>query len=1047
MGAQSSSEGRAQVEKLVSTFEKNRAYYRSKEFSESATRSTLIDPFWSALGWDVSDSEGLGPYRDVIVEQAIKSAPTAAGEEDWDGDLSDEELAERVIHSTFPDYVFRTEGEPRFVCEAKRPAVSLRAKGPTFQAKSYGYTMEGVTLAVLTDFEEFRVFDARYRPELSLPSAGIVPGLDLKYTHYLDRWDRIWALLSREAVAGGSLEVYTRKQPAKGSTPVSVAFLAELAGWRKRIAEDLIQRNANLTRWELAEATQRILDRVVFIRTMEDRGVLAQLALRPFARTTDSFQKMRPEFRRLDAIYNGQLFAPHFLEDLDLSDSVMQPLIASLYPPQSPFRFDAISSDLLGRIYEQFLGEEITVDGDSVSIQEKPEVRHSGGVYYTPRWIVDRIVSSILGPLVEGKTPKAVANLRVVDPACGSGAFLLGAFDFLVTWHERYYSDHPHETPERHYVADSGDRRLTADEKGRIVANNLFGCDIDPQAVEVTQMSLYIAILQGESLGSLTKQQRMFHSTYLPRLDKNIRCGNSLLGYSTVQDGQLLQDPDLIRRINPFDWDDPKAGFGEVFTKRRGFDAVIGNPPYTRTQVLQKYRPEETALCAAEYETGQEGSFDLASLFVEQGLRLLRPDGRLGFIITRQFAETDAGRPLREILAKGRHVSSIVDFNHGFVFYRTGPGTKPVSAYTMLLLLSNKPTGEWQLTRVPPPPTAIATRAAEAPSSPRTATISHAVLGAGPWDLLFPVEQELLDRMAHAHPSLSEVAGGVIFQGVPTGADYVFWVNNGGPLDGDPTLHRVTSRPRGSRPVQEGLIEAELLRPVWAGSADLTRFHANASASSLIVPYDTSPPSSAGKAYALVDGDRMRSSYPHAWDWLEANKPELLGRSKPQKNKSWTDDNYWGYSRPQNLERFDRPKIWVPYMISHLCATYDAGNHAMVNVTTGGYGIPEETLSEDAPWVTALLNSHLLSWALHCYSRAFAGDWFAARKGTLGRLPIACPDKDTRDQIIALYQACVKARAGEDAEELAVATEAFDRAVYDLYEVTHAERLFVREGL
>ena len=545
--------------------------------------------------------------------------------------------------------------------------MNLARKAPSFQAKSYAWTMR-LPIAVLTDFEELRVFDARHRPHYDQPDAGLVPGFNLKFTDYPDHWSTIWGLLSREAVLGGSLDGFIARHPARGAQPVDRSFLAELDDWRKRVARDLYDRNPELNHWDIAEATQRILDRVVFTRVMEDRGIVTEPILRRHARLADSYRRLGPEFRRLDAVYNGQLFAYHFSERLELSDELFQNLVASMYFP-APYRFDVVAVDLLGSIYERFLGQEITVTPrDGVKVEDKPEVRHAGGVYYTPRWVVERIVERTVGPLVEGKTPRAVANIKIVDPACGSGAFLLGAFDYLVAWHEHYYDLHPEENPKGHFVTAGGARRLTADAKATILANNIFGVDLDAQAVEVTQMSLYLALLQDENLATLQAQQRLFETAFLPKLDRNIRWGNSLLSSDDLPNSVLFGSEELRRRVNPLDWTDKAGGFGEVFAKRGGFDAVIGNPPYTRVQVLRQYRPEETAAYQARYRSASEGSFDIASPFIERGLELLRPDGRLGFIVSRQFCETAAGRPLREKLAGGRHVQEVVDFGAGLVF-------------------------------------------------------------------------------------------------------------------------------------------------------------------------------------------------------------------------------------------------------------------------------------------------------------------------------------------------------------------------------------------
>lgn len=1030
--ARDKSEGKERVERLVEAFSANLSHYKSPSYPETAARNQFIDSFFEALGWDVDDEGAAGPRRDVVVENRQRTEVGVAGEEEWDDDLTADELAERTTETRFPDYVFRIDLRNRFVAEAKKPSVNLARKAPSFQAKSYAWTMR-LPIAVLTDFEELRIFDARYRPRYDEPETGLLPDFDLRFTDYLDTWDSIWNLLGREAVVAGSLEQFISRNPARGAQAVDRSFLADLAQWRVRVAEDLKDRNPDLDRWEISEATQRILDRVVFTRVMEDRGIVSEPILRRHARLADSYRKLAPEFRRLDAVYNGQLFAYHFSERLDLSDEVFQSLVASLYFP-APYRFDVVTVDLLGSIYERFLGQEITVSArGGVEVEDKPEVRHAGGVYYTPRWIVERIVERTVGPLVEGKSPRAVANVKIVDPACGSGAFLLGAFDYLVAWHERYYDLHPRENPNGHFLTAAGERRLTADTKATILANNLFGVDLDAQAVEVTQMSLYLALLQDENLATLQAQQRLFQSAFLPKLDRNILWGNSLLASDDLPDDVLFGTEDLRRRVNPLDWWDTAGGFGDVFTKRGGFDAVIGNPPYTRVQILRRYRPEETAAYQAKYRAASEGSFDIASPFIERGLELLRPDGRLGFIVSRQFCETAAGKPLRALLSGGRHVQEIVDFGAGLVF-------DPVSAYTVILVLSKGASKSWRLTRVPSPPSLPAVIAAETKESPLTAIVPAAELGSAEWSLDVPAERDLLHRLGADHQSLGEVCGNVVFQGVVTGADYVYRLRDLGPSPENGI--RCVGRRDGN---VQGLIEESLLRPVYAGRSDIRRFDVAEAEEVLFLPYQRHRST---QPFVLMTRSDL-GDYPHARAWLDQHEEELRSRKG-----AWTALNWWSFSRRQNLERFEEPKILVPYMIDHLCAQLDEGGHFFVNVTTGGYGIPIDGV-EDPPYLEALLNSRILSWVLRRYSRAFRGGWFAARKGNLVRLPIALPGGKQRAEVVATYQRCVtshgavaNARRGND-HELAArahreAVRRFDRVVEAIYDLDDAEVTLVK---
>jgi len=436
-------------------------------------------------------------------------------------------------------------------------------------------------------------------------------------------------------------------------------------------------------------------------------------------------------------------------------------------------------------VYERFLGTQFTLrDTGAVALTLKPEIRHAGGVYYTPKWVVDHMVAASLAPLLEGRRPEQLTDLKFLDPACGSGTFLLGLLNYLIDWHERYYDAHPRVDPENHYTNTRGDRRLTTDFKGRLVTNNIHGVDVDPRAVEVAQMSLYLRILEEETSSTLSAQARLFEGAHLPNLARNVRSGNSLIDSMMV--AGTTDTEEVTRRINPFDWQHNTHGFGPVFRARGGFDVVIGNPPYTRVQVLRGSRPEETRIMEASYVTAT-AAFDIASLFIEKGLALLRPrlarqrgtGGVLTYITTRGFTETDAAEPVRELLATGQHIASIIDFHAGRVFPEAG-------AYTVIMKATQRANPTWRLVRVPDPPSRAALSAALADPLV-SADVPAVALGGKPWSLALPAEEALLTRLALL-PSLSDITGDSIFQGVTTGGDDYYRCLDVSAVPGHPEL-------------------------------------------------------------------------------------------------------------------------------------------------------------------------------------------------------------------------------------------------------------------
>src|SRR6266702_3098486 len=256
---------------------------------------------------------------------------------------------------------------------------------------------------------------------------------------------------------------------------------------------------------------------------------------------------------------------------MSVSASSLMMLMTGIIPDCSTFKKKRMSLNHLTHSHQ-------------VQIEEKPEVRKAGGVYYTPTFIVNYIVQHTLSKLLEGKKPGprgGASKIKIVDPACGSGSFLIVAYQYLLDWHrDRYVEDGPEKHRKELYQGPGGVWRLTTQEKKRILLNSIYGVDIDTQAVEVTKLSLLLKVLEGESNQSLISQLRLFHERALPDLDRNIKCGNSLIGpdfYDIVQTSFF--DEEERYRMNVFDW---TSAFPDVFSGDNlpGFDAVIGNPPY-----------------------------------------------------------------------------------------------------------------------------------------------------------------------------------------------------------------------------------------------------------------------------------------------------------------------------------------------------------------------------------------------------------------------------------------------------------------------------------
>ncbi len=643
------------VSDLIERFRRNLPDYQSGRYNETQVRLEFIDPFFEALGWDVHNKKGYAEaYKDVVHEDQVKVRGTTKA----------------------PDYGFRIGGTRKFFVEAKKPSINIKDDvHPAYQLRRYAWSAK-LPLSILTDFEELAVYDCRIRP-VKTDKSGTARVMYFTFDEYVEKWDELAGIFSREAVLQGSFDRYAESsRPKRGTAEVDAAFLGEIERWRETLARNIALRNPGLTVRDLNFAVQRTIDRVIFLRIAEDRGLEPYGRLRNLAGQVETYAELCRLYLRADERYNSGLF--HFKSEkgragqpdeftvrLRIDDKVIRDILRNLYYPDSPYEFSVLPADILGQVYEQFLGKVIRLTaGGQAKVEDKPEVKKAGGVYYTPTYIVDYIVEHTVGSLLEGLAPNQAAELRICDPACGSGSFLLGAYQYLLDWHRDYYlADDPEKyaraargRAQALYQAQGGEWRLTTAEKRRILLNNIYGVDIDPQAVEVTRLSLLLKVLEGENEGSLGQQLAFFQERALPDLEGNIKCGNSLIGpdYYDRQGRQMAMfDAEELQRVNAFDW---RAEFPGVMAAG-GFDAVIGNPPYVRQEGLG----EAKGYFQAHYAT-HKPTADLYVNFVEKGVTILNPKGKFGMIVSNKWLRAAYGKPLREFLVDKATIEQIVDF-------------------------------------------------------------------------------------------------------------------------------------------------------------------------------------------------------------------------------------------------------------------------------------------------------------------------------------------------------------------------------------------------
>ncbi|MFA6571767.1 MAG: N-6 DNA methylase, partial [Bacteroidota bacterium] len=635
---------------LVERFRNNIEVYKSSRYDEENTKIDFIDKFFAQLGWDVyNDSGSSEDFREVVREDKviIQGRPKS------------------------PDYAFKVGRERQFFVEAKKPGTNIKDNtGPAFQLRRYAYTA-GLPISILTDFEEFSIYDTGVKPSEN-DSASVARIFYCKYDEYEKHWDFLNNTISKQAVWQGKLKKYTTDNTKKkGTQSVDKELLKLIETWRYELAKNISLRNRELDIYQLNEAVQTLIDRIIFLRMAEDRNTEAYGFLQEIAGRKEIYTSLVKYFDSSNKKYNSGLFATaQWLDVLGIDDKIFKTIINDLYYPM-PYEFSVLPIEILGQIYEQFLGKTITLSDRHVAdVIEKPEVRKAGGVYYTPKYIVDYIVENTVGKKIENKLPKEIETLTILDPACGSGSFLVGAYKFLLNYHSEYYTNANNVAKAlkdgKIYSAGKDDYRLTIREKKKILLNNIYGVDIDSQAVEVTKLSLLLTLMEGEIVESRGQLfLKSISEALLPNLNNNIKCGNSLIGTDFYKDKDLvLFDRHEQRKINCFDWD---VEFKEIMSDG-GFDVVIGNPPYIKLQTMMESQQESLPYFKEKYNSASSNNIDIYLIFLEKAHKIINNAGIAGYILPHKFFQEQMGENIRKYLAQHNAIKEIINFGANQIF-------------------------------------------------------------------------------------------------------------------------------------------------------------------------------------------------------------------------------------------------------------------------------------------------------------------------------------------------------------------------------------------
>ena len=998
---------KSELRKLIINFRRNEAgYCRSgSSYNETQLRKDFVEPFFEILGWDVTNTNGLPQnLREVAYEGRVNS-----------GDESR------------PDYAFTLAGKRKFFVETKKPSVPVeRDSKSALQLRSYGWSAE-LPISILTNFRYLIIYDCKPAPrEEDTFRIGRVRVY--RYSEYEHDFEEIHELLSRKSVYSGLFDMQHKKPLTKGILPFDEYLLTQIDNWRKRLAKEMLKKNPAITEDELNYVFESFINRIVFLRICEDREIEKYQTLIQTA-NKDTRNKLLDVFRAADTKYDSGIF--DFRKDtislrIAISDDTLIEIIKDLYYPRSPYKFSVVDSHILGQIYELFLTKKIVITNRKAKLVTKPEIAHDLGIVSTPRFVVEEIVNKAIGPFCRGKEPGLISKLKFADPACGSGSFLLETYNYLLNNNLNFYvgsQDHS-----KIYRGEGDTWYLTIEEKKRILTNNIFGIDIDPSAVEVTKFSLLVRLLQDETASSV---QAIQGGRILPSLEENIQCGNSLVDKSffSFKKASELTASDLDK-LKAFDWN---ASF--KFGDRGGFDAILGNPPYTRIQVMKKLFPLELKYYQQHYDVGRANNFDKYYLFVECALSHLNNDGIASFIIPHKFMKIKAGEALRRKITEGNHLQDLVHFGKEQVF--EGSAT----TYTCMLTLCKVGTDKFKLELVKDLHTWKYDLTNRQPIEVKASEI-----GSSPWLLIVGPMKCLVERFQKLPKKLSDIAD--IFVGLQTSMDKVYIVK---PQFNPKSSNKICFKDFNGK---EWQIERGLTRPAIY---DL-----------IITPYMTIKPNSRiiypyyqkGGHTLPYSEVQLKSKFPLGFKYL-SNYKKLLEKRNMGGSQV---DSWFRYGRSQSLAKFDgRKKLIVKVLSLAPCFTYDSSN---VCFTGGGngpyYGVSlkgGQDLSEH--FIQGILNSKLIDLFVKNWSSVFRAGYYSYGKEYIENLPIVSldlrnnSDKHFHDQIVKIVNELIslEQKLGDTKipskrkniiSQESVLKEELNETVYELYKLTENEKTYLR---
>ena len=955
-----------QLEALIAAFKKDYAVLKAPQYIEAQLRNDFLNPLLKTFGWDVENETGKTQFlRNVIQEEGI--------------DVEEDD----AIAKKNPDYTLRILGARKLFVEAKKVSIDIdKSAKSAFQTRRYGWNAN-LGISILTNFERLIVYDCRYKPQAT-DDPNVARYSNFHFTDFLKEFNTLYDLLSFESVASGNIDEYFSLTENEAVT-FDDYFLKQIEGWRKRLATEVISKNKGFNEEDINFLIQRLLNRIVFLRICEDREIEKYATLK----SIKTYDELKTLFIKSDEKYNSGLFdfiEDHFTLNITLNSDLLIEIFNELYYPESPYDFSVVDPTILSQIYERYLGSKISmISATEISIVEEPEVTASSGVVPTPELVVENIVRETLNALFADKPFEEIEKLKIADICCGSGTFLISVYNYLYEKITLGLLDAGITDNEIVYQAPTGSHHLTLKTKHAFLLNNIFGVDINPYAVEVTKFSLLLKLIENENDASVNYYLTRYKQKVLPSLNENIKNGNSLVDNRFFDfDTEAINDEEKLYKIRPFNWTDEFPFLRET----KGFDAIVGNPPYVRIQNMVKYIQEEIKYYqndASGYIVAQTDTFDKYYLFIQRAIELLNDKGVLGYIIPNKFFIVRGGKSLRSYIVKYSSLLRVVHFGVSQVFPNH-------STYTAVLLLDKKKRGTFGFKRIRKVLTEFIA------GDINYVEYNTADYSENPWVFVSKPTEAVFSKIKTGNvTALKNIAE--IPVGLQTSADKIYIFQPEAETE-------TTYKFRKNKTLYE--IEKSICKPcIYDLSFGL--FDTITPNAQLIFPYKVT-----GDKAEVFGEDEFQGDYPLAWTYLNNFKDQLSKRSiNGSKEPKW-----YQFGRSQSLTKFhSNPKLIWSVLSKGPGYIYDEQN---IQFTGGGNG-PYYSLisnSEYSPlYILGILAHPVIEAMVKSRASEFRGAYYSHGKQFIENLPIRqidfskSADKKLHNNIVVTVEQLIAARA------------------------------------